>query len=399
MPRSSKLPTSHRTPPEAGRGPQPMADDSAFDRRLVDANNDFGFRLLAELVRAEAGESVFISPFSIGVALAMTYLGARGATRAAMAQTLGLAAIPLEETHTGYAALLAALRSAEPQALLSLANSLWSGKEDTFLPDFVARSRTVFGAELATVDFSHPAEAAATINRWVADETRDKIKELLTAGDLASAFLVLVNAIYFKGIWTHQFDKKLTREGAFHLLDGGTKQHPMMAQGGKFDYFETDTLQGVALPFGEGRVSMIFLLPQPDVPFARFQAMVSLRMWDEWVAQFHPADGDLILPRFKIDSKTGLNDPLSTLGMGIAFTGQADFSGMCSGRAFIDKVIHQAVVEVNEEGAEAAAVTAVVMTRGIPMRFRMAVNRPFLCAIRDNASGAILFVGYIVEPA
>lgn len=366
---------------------------------LVAATNDFGFRLLAELRQAAPAGNVFISPTSIAIALTMTWNGARGETQRAMAKTLGLAGLTPKEVNAAYAVFTADLAAPDPKVRLALANSLWANIRETLNPDFVAQNRATFLAELANLDFNNPDEAARTINAWVESKTEDKIKDLLTPDDVVGAVLVLVNAIYFKGAWAEEFDKAETREGEFTLPDGTRKPLALMQQGGDYRYHEDEAIQVVELPYGEGRVGMLIALPKQNDEFSPFGATVDAARLDAWVARLHSQPGDIVLPRFKVHYRAELSKPLIELGMGIALKPLADFSGIMPGPLFISLVIHQAFMEVNEEGTEAAAATAVVMVRGLPMdRFRMVVDRPFFCAIRDNATGAILFMGWVTDP-
>lgn len=367
---------------------------------LVAATNDFGFRLLAALQAAAPTANLLISPTSIAIALTMTWNGARGETLRAMAETLGLADLTPDEVNAAYAAFTADLAAPDPKVRLALANSLWADIRETLNPEFVAQNRETFRAELANLDFSKAIEAARTINTWVEGKTEDKIKDLLTPDNVLGAVLVLVNAIYFKGEWQEQFDKALTQEGDFTLLDGSRKRLALMQQGGEYRYYEDEAVQVVELPYGEGRVGMLIALPKQNADFGTFAATVDAAQVDAWATRLWSRPGDIVLPRFKVNYRAELNRPLIEMGMGIAFgLGPVDFSGIVPGPLFISLVIHQAFMEVNEEGTEAAAATAVVMVRGLPMsRFRMVVDRPFFCAIRDNATGALLFMGWVTDP-
>ncbi len=381
--------------------PHPSAAPRPASRTpLVAATNDFGFRLLAELKKAAPAANIFLSPTSIAIALTMTWNGARGETLRAMAETLGLADLTPEEVNAAYAAFTADLAAPDPKVRLALANSLWADIRETLNPEFVARNRETFRAELANLDFNNPDEAARTINTWVEGKTEDKIKDLLKPEDVVGAVLVLVNAIYFKGAWAEKFDKALTRDGDFTLPDGTRKPLALMQQGGDYRYYEDEAVQVIELPYGEGRVGMLIALPKQNDEFSPVEAAVDDVRLESWVAHLHSQPGDIVLPRFKVNYKTELNGPLTNLGMGIAFgQGPVDFGGIVPGLFFISLVIHQAFMEVNEEGTEAAAATAVVLARGLPMgRFRMVVDRPFFCAIRDNATGAILFMGWVTDP-
>jgi serine protease inhibitor len=217
--------------------------------------------------------------------------------------------------------------------------------------------------------------------------------------------MFLINAIYFKGNWAKQFDRRRTRDLPFTLPDGSQKQRPLMAQSGRFDYYAGQQFQAVSLPYGAGRASMYIFLPEQRSSLRAFRRELSHKSWDAWMRHFRQTEGMLALPRFKIQYEATLNDALKALGMAIAFDGRrADFGGMFADgkpNASIDEVKHKTFVEVNEEGTEAAAVTSIGMMRTsmMPQRsFNMVVDRPFFCAIRDNQTGALLFMGSIVDP-
>jgi serpin B len=249
---------------------------TAVDSRLIAANNDFGFRLFAQLVEQDTGKNVFVSPSSIAIALAMTYNGAAGTTQQAMAQTLGLEGLSLQEVNEANAALLAMLQSPDPQVQLAIANSLWAQMGLTFQPNFMQKNKDFYQAEVTNLDFTHPS-APPTINGWVKEKTNGKIKELIKPEDCtANTVLILLNAIYFKGIWTVQFAKAKTKQGIFTLLDGSPKQVPLMSQSGRYRYYEGENFQAVSLPYGKGRISLYIFLPGEATTLQEFQQSLNL---------------------------------------------------------------------------------------------------------------------------
>jgi serine protease inhibitor len=372
------------------------------EKALV-ANAQFAFKLFAELTKSNIEQNVFISPTSVALALAMVYNGARGETARAIARTLELGEIDLDALNRANAALVESLRAFDPQVALAIANSLWAQQGTTFAPDFLSRNQEFYRAEIATLDFGD-ARAAATINEWVARNTSGKIEKIIDQID-RSAILFLLNAIYFKGSWAKPFDLHRSREMPFTLSGGRQKLLPMMAQTGKFDYYAIQGFQAISLPYGAGRASMYIFLPEQRSSLRAFRRELSHKSWDVWLRHFRQAEGTIMLPRFKLAYEATLNDALKALGMGIAFDQRrADFSGMIADgkpSANIDEVKHKTFVEVNEEGTEAAAVTSIGMVRlaMAPQRnFSMIVDRPFFCAIRDNQTSALLFMGTIIEP-
>lgn len=371
------------------------------DQALVAANTRFALKLYNQIVGQGSGRNIFISPASVSLALAMTYNGAEGATREAMAEALELAGLSMEDVNHASAELLRSLQQDDAGVRLAIANSLWARKGIAFDPDFLRRNQKYYRAQIEELDFASP-RAAAVINGWVSDQTEGKIERIIDRVP-AEAVLFLINAIYFKGDWTHKFDKRKTREDFFTLLDGREQQHPMMAQSGEFFYQETKDFQAIMLPYGDGRLSMAAFLPAENSSLDVFHERLDYEHWAEWKQQFRKKEGRIVLPRFKLEYEVSLNDPLKALGMAVAFDPrQADFSAMSPDtRVNIDEVKHKTFVEVNEEGTEAAAVTAVKMTLAAFMPsqpFSMIVDRPFFCAIVDNQTGLVLFMGSIVEP-
>jgi len=380
---------------------KPTSD--TVDSRLVSANTTFGFKLFAEVAKQDAGKNILISPASVGLALAMTYNGAVGETKQGMERALEIRGMNHLELNRAYAQLKAALESADPKVQLSIANSLWGKKGITFNPDFIQRNKQYYGAEVTALDFGDPS-APATINSWVADKTKGKIDKIIDNID-AQAILFLINAIYFKGTWAAEFDKAKTKEDQFTTGAGKQKRHPMMHQAGKYSYYEGKDFQAVSLPYGGGRVSMYLFLPAKGTSLAEFQKSLTATNWDAWMKEFAETKGEIAVPRFKVEYEIGLNEALKALGMGIAFDpDRANFSGIVetSQNAFISRVKHKTFAEVNEEGTEAAAVTSVEMSVTsvmVPRKtFRMNVDHPFFCAIRDNKTGTLLFMGSISDP-
>jgi serpin B len=382
--------TEPTTPPE----PIPL------DRRLAPAVNGFGLRLLADLADRMSDQNLFISPASIAIALAMTGLGARGETQRAIHATLGLGALTPTEIAAAFSALHALRSRLGAGAELALANAIFGAPWEHFEPDFIQECRAAFAAEVRTLDFTQAGPAAAEINAWIAQQTAGLITDLVQPAHLVAAILVLVNAIYFKGIWTDQFDPALTRDGDFHAPTG-VKRLPMMSRSGHLRAYQDARLQAVSLPYGDGRTEMLIILPARGVPFHDFYRGLDAAALTDLTARLHPVEGSLVLPRFRAETAASLKETLRALGMAVAFSGNADFSGMARipPPIAISEVLHKAVMEVNEEGTVAAAATAVIMVRTMAVeRFSMVVDRPFFCAIRDGATGLALFMGAILDP-
>lgn len=384
-------------------------------KAAVAGNSKFAFELYAKLkddprVKKDGG-NLFFSPYSISTALAMTYAGARGRTEKQMADVLHFS-LPQERLHPAFGALEKQLNTGGKKGgyQLSVANALWGQKGYAFLKDFLDLTRKNYGAGLKEVDFVRETEKTRkTINAWVEKKTKDKIKELIQKGVVDNATLVLTNAIYFKGDWASKFKEENTHDAGFDL--GGPKTMiqiipvPMMQQKGKFKYAERDKLQILELPYKDKELSMIILLPKKG-PYLALDALkeleksLTLKNLEKWLAELREQEVMVYLPRFKMTwGVFELKDILKAMGMTAAFSG-ADFSGMTGHRnLFISNVLHKAFVEVNEEGTEAAAATAVVMREAamaIPV-FR--ADHPFVFMIKDNRSGSILFMGRVMNPA
>jgi serine protease inhibitor len=387
---------------QAESKPGEASGKATVDSRLVAADSRFGFNLYARLSKNGGAKNIFISPASIAMALAMTYNGAGRATREAMMRTLELQGLSLAEINAANGQLKSALENADPKVKLEIANSLWARQGVQFQSEFVKANQQFYKAEVAELDFHQPS-AISTINNWVSRSTHGKIDKIVDQIS-SETLLFLINAIYFKGAWSDAFDAARTRPAPFTMADGKQKQHPLMSQSGRYSYFENDKFQAVALPYGNKRMNMYLFLPKANSTLAEFHQSLNARNWAEWMSRFSFMKGDISLPKFKVEYETTLKGVLSAMGMGAAFDQQADFSAMLKppATAYISEVRHKAFAEVNEEGTEAAAVTSVEMrTTSLgppPKTFQMIVDHPFFFAIRDNQTGAVLFMGSIAEP-
>ena len=376
---------------------------SAFDdAEAVKWDTAFALDLYGALRGAEG--NLFFSPMSIHAALGMTYAGARGETAAEMAGVLHL---PREQkrAHAALGTLLKRLNEigTAKGCQLSIANALWGHSGYAFLDDFLKVVRDNYGAGLRQVDFVGATEAARrTINGWVEKKTRDKIKELLKRGDVdAATRLVLTNAIYFKGDWADQFEKKYTKDAPFTVSGNRKITVPMMHKTADFRYMSAEQFQALEMSYEGDALSMVIFLPRKPDGLERFEKSLTPENLGRWVKSLRKREVAVYLPRFKMTARFEMSRTLSGMGMPLAFGGRADFSGMDGTKGlFISKVIHKAFVDVNEEGTEAAAATAVVMAlKGVPEPppvFR--ADHPFIFLIRDKTTGSILFLGRLVNP-
>lgn len=375
------------------RGSKEVAND-----KLIAANTRLSFKLFSEVLKQQPDKNIFISPTSIAIALAMTYNGAKAETQQAIAQTLELPGMSLEDVNQANAALRATLSNPDPKVQLSLANSLWARKGEQFNPEFIQKNQNFYGARVTDLDFSD-SQAFSIINDWVKQSTEGKIEKIVEGKDITpNTALFLINAIYFKGLWSREFDKNQTQELPFTLINGTQKPHPIMFQQDRYGYYTNELFQAVSLPYGQGRFSLYVFLPQKNSSLKAFYENLNAENWDKWMSQFKPQQVYIGLPRFRLDYGIELNNVLKSLGMAIAFdANRANFAGMTSRSAYISKVKHNTFFEVNEEGSEAAGAGSVqIVTRGLPTS--VIVDHPFFCAIRDNQTKTILFMGSVVEP-
>jgi len=370
-------------------------DDIVADAILPSDITTFDFKLFGELIRREGiGKNIFMSPISIAIALAMTCNGAQGETQKAMAEVLELTGIDLETVNQTNALLIKDLGNPDPKVQLDIANSLWVREGVKFKPDFIQRNEDFYGAKVTNLDFDDPG-APDIINNWVSEKTHGNIDKIIDKIDDLS-ILFLINALYFKGTWTVEFDREKTYEGTFIRIDGSKKNIQMMNSKSDYMYYWDEKFEAISLPYGNGRVSMYIFLPNRDSSLREFYGSLNERNWRLWMSRFIETEVDIRLPKFSLEYEATLNDALIALGMGVAFAPGADFRGMSEDSPWIGEVKHKSFVEVNEEGTEAAAATVVEMKLGGP--WGMFVDRPFFCAIRDNKTGKILFMGSIVDP-
>ena len=376
---------------------------------LVEGNASFGFDLYRVLAERQGGGNLFYSPYSLSLALAMTYAGARGVTEAEMAEALRFP-LSQQELHPAFNALDQVLESRGEGAAgqdgegfrLNIANAIWGQRDYEFLSAYLDLLAANYGAGLRVLDFaSAPDASRVTINEWVSQETEGKIEDLIPPGGIDPLTrLVLTNAIYFNAAWANPFQEDATQQGVFTLLDGSQITVPFMHQTESFGYAKGDGYQVVELPYDGGEMSMVIFLPDPE-RFADFEAgLDGDRVW-QILADVAYREVELTMPRFEFASEFGLSEVLAELGMETAFAGGADFSGMTGNRdLFISDVIHKAFVSVDEAGTEAAAATAVVMKMSAmqPDPVRVTLDHPFLFLIRDIETGAILFVGRVLDP-
>jgi serpin B len=378
---------------------------------LVQGNSAFALDLYAHLREGDGNR--FVSPFSISTALAMAYAGAQEETALQIAKALRFN-LPPSQLHPAFHKLITELhgRNASPADLdrpadvqLFTANALWSQAGERILADFQNRIEINYQGGLYPVDFRHaPDQARQTINAWVEEQTKGKIKDLLKSTHIdPQTLLIITNAIYFKALWASPFTKAKTSQQDFHASPGDVVRVDMMNQAGRFRYFDEGSIQALELPYKGDTLAMVILLPKTIDGFGHLESSLTASKIEEWLKKMSSHRIDVSLPKFKLAAECELKDALSALGMPVAFTlGKADFSGITGTRELvISAVVHKAFVEVEETGTEAAAATGVVFARTAaiaqpPVIFR--ADHPFFFLIRDLRTGAILFLGRLVRP-
>ena len=376
---------------------KPVANFSYFGNAV----NDFSFKIFKQLYDENEG-NIFISPYSIFTALAMTYEGARGDTANEMASVLSI-----QQDNISFHNYMKSLNDQLNDKIfcnVSTANALWLNKDLRFLENYLDIIKNYYDGNSTNIDFSNPEIAADIINRWVENKTNGLITDLLTKDNIDPFLtaMILTNAIYFKGNWAIQFDPSNTTNRGFTLPTGNSIDVPTMSMVETYDYFnytETDDLQILELPYSGNEYSMIIVLPKENDLSSVINSIDNNDLSD-WVGSFEEKKVDIYFPKFELESKYSLKDALIKLGMAKSFTGSADFSGITTEYGlWIDDVIHKAYVKVNEEGTEAAASTAsVIVFTGIEPKLVFNVDHPFIFMIQHKDTGTILFMGSVGNP-
>ena len=384
----------------------PLGNITSFN----DAVNQFCFDFFKKLSEDETNDpNIFYSPYSVFTALAMTYEGARNNTAVEMENVLHV-----EQSNDSFHQYMQSLynyMNNNDEYNVSTANALWPDVGFTLLDEFIDIIETYYGGKESEVEYGNPEEAARIINEWVENQTNNLIKDLVPASaiDPVLTKLILTNAIYFKGIWQVQFDELNTTDRDFTLSSADTVQVETMKLIGaddKFNYTETGDLQILELPYTGGDISMMILLPREGVELSDVISSLKREDYISWIDEMYETKADIYLPKFKFETSYGLNDYLKELGMVDAFDNAADFSGIDGTKnLFISSVLHKAFVEVNEEGTEAAAATAVIMDLKAvspdepPERITFDCNHPFVFTIHHKETGTILFMGTVDDPS
>ncbi len=373
---------------------------SAEAKKVADGNTAFALDLYGRLKDQEKGNMVF-SPYSVSSAMAMAWAGARGNTEAQMAKTLHFT-LPQASLHPAYAELREAIQAAQARGKVELlaANSLWPQSGREFQPEFLRTCTKFYGSKVTPVDYASATDkACGKINAWVSEQTRGKIPSVVERFSSLTR-LVLVNAVYFKGKWEHEFKPTDTRQDGEFFVDAvRTVRTPMMSLHGGFKLAERDDLQVIELPYKGGRVSMLVLLPAKKDGLPALEKVLTPQNLAKWTADMALAYLPVDLPKFTMEKPVDLGGALRALGMPDAFSVQADFSGMDGTHwLYVSEVAHKAVIEVDESGTMAAARSGVVLSAKCAITTLFRADHPFIFIIRENATGSILFIGRVTDP-
>ena len=376
---------------------EPIPDANPLQLRVglqkrVAQDNEFAFDLLRKTITDVPDTNVFMSPLSVSIALGMTLNGANGDTRSEIESTLKMSGLSVEDINDYYKVMQTDLPAIDPKTKLSLANSIWYKEGYEVKKTFLDINRNYFNAEVRELDFNQKW-ALDTINNWCARKTNNLIKEVLDYIP-SNAVMYLINAVYFKGIWKTQFDKKYTIESNFTNEDSKIVKVNMMHLKDTFAYGEDDNAQYLDLPYGNNAFSMTVLLPKNGKSTKDVLDSMTGEKWTTIISDMTQQEVEVYLPRFTNKNKFLLNKPLQNMGMVKAFGQGADFTNIANDDLMISRVLHDTYIDVNEEGTEAAAVTVVEFVKtSFPMNPVVRVNKPFVFVIREKSSGVILFIG------
>ena len=360
-------------------------------------SNETAFDLLANIessqIKKGEKESVIVSPLSFSMTMAMLWNGAAGQTREEIKSGLGLGDLSDEEVNNFFKKILEIVPSTDPKTKVSIANSIWYQNGYTLKENFIDINNRYFNAEISPIDFTSP-KATDIINTWCSNKTNgmiDKIEDKLPQNLVA----MIVNALYFKGKWSNQFDASDTKRAPFYTTQG-EKEVDMMYQNYTFCAYSNESYESISLPYGNGAFSMTVILPRESIASTIDQLNAEV-FWNDLIAKQVPMNYDLYLPKFKLEYEIDLKDYITEAGMDIIYSPAADFSNMMSG-IHVSKVKQKAIIQTNEEGTEAAAVTSgMLLKTSLPPTFR--VDRPFIFVISENTSSTILFIGKVEDPS
>lgn len=367
--------------------------------QLISADNAFALDLFREVNALEEMQNYMISPVSVSIALGMTYNGSAGSTKTAFEETLRLTGFDQHEINYIHSELIKHLLKVDPEVIMEIANSIWVNQFYTIVKEFSDTSIYYYDAKINSLNFSDPG-SVDIINNWVSDKTHEKITEVLDRIP-PDVVMYLINALYFNGTWKYEFDEKDNLPINFKYGDDNRVEVEGMRLTADLDYYKTDMFSLTELPYGNDKYSMLIFLPGEGTSTKEIIDEFTAENWETWMESLHQTSVMVQLPKFKFEYKTLLNKALANMGLGIAFTGGAEFPNLVeeSQSLSISRVIHKTFIDVNEKGTEAAAVTVVEIretSSAGPVPFE--VNKPFLFVIREKTSNALVFMGKVGQP-
>ena len=372
---------------------------TSLDRQKITADNAFAIKLFRNLDSATTSDTnLFISPLSVSFALGMTANGSSGQTLTAFENTLNFAGLTQAQVNGYYNNLVTNLPQLDPNTTLDIANSIWYRQGFSVQPQFLQTDSSYFHAQIQSLDFTSPA-AVTTINNWVSNNTKGFIPSIIT--DIPdSAVMYLVNAIYFKSVWKEKFDPGQTQSLPFYLTGGSTVQASFMTGAIDFNAYFDNAVDVFELPYSNSKYSMVIVMPASSTAsLSSLTSSIDPAQWQTWMSKLSPVKTVITLPKFKFNYNKTLNKALKALGLGVAFSNNADFSLINPNvQLKISEVVHKAYVETDESGTTAAAATSVGIATATAPAPAPLINRPFLFAIREMSSGLILFVGTVNNP-
>jgi len=386
--------------PDENLPSEPIDIDLTSDQvALIESGNSFAFDIFSKIMENEgSGKNIMISPLSISYALSMTLNGTRGETLDAMLEALRVTGLTPEELNVSYQKLTEALLSVDKRVIMQIANSVWSRDDFAVKEAFIDILETYYDAESKPFKAGDP-QAPVIINNWIEDNTNGLIKDMIDEIP-ADVVMLLVNAIYFKGMWKYQFDKTETDDLPFYKNGNVAVDVPTMSLEEKLRIYRGEDFILAELPYGQGNFVMDIILPDEYDGISSLLPELNETSFNTWIGQAYETKVDLYLPRFKYKYKKELKDILTDMGMGLAFSGYADFTNIADADLAISKVLHQTFIETNEEGTEAAAATVVMIeltsVPSGPMVFR--ADHPFIYIIRETTTNSIIFMGVVADP-
>lgn len=372
-------------------------DLEKIDERFTEGNQEFAFNIFQALNKGEPDNNILISPISMSQALTMAYNGAGTTTKEAMEKVLGFSGLDNSVVNESFRNLNNYLKTADRKTDLKMGNSIWINKNVEIKKEFIKTNRDNFNAKVGNLDFSDP-EAVRTINKWLSKATDGKIENAMEGPISDDTVMYIINAIYFNGIWTKKFKKGATYDGNFTTLDGSNIKVKMMTWGStnEVKYDNSGKYQAIRLPYGKGKISMYIIMPAADFNINDFINYMDYRQWGEIKKSLHTSELEFAMPKFKIKyTAKDLKEILTELGMGEAFLKNADFSE--TGDVYLNDILHEAMVEVNEKGTKAAAYTMLKFNKKSSAPDSFIVDHPFIFIINDDATDTILFMGKVLN--